>query len=95
MPRFRATAAGPVQFNAQEELDRDAEEAAVAAAAPAVAAEVSRLAAIDATILGDTVLNSLKAMDNAAFSAWWIGLSAGQKDTALMRLTRLIVRRVA
>lgn len=70
------------------------------APADALTAEEIRLAAIDANIdgfsFGGKTLTELKAMDNAAFDAWWAlnVTTLAQANTVLKLLARASLRRV-
>ncbi len=59
-------------------------------------AESARLATIDTTIGGDTVLAQLRAMTNAQFDTWWsANVSTNAQAIAFMkRLARVVIRRV-
>jgi len=78
-------------------------EAALAAAFPgyqnsALAAQSAALAAasVEAVIAADPTLESLRAMDNAAFDEWWAAnvTNATQAIGVLKRLAKLVVRRL-
>lgn len=58
--------------------------------------EQARLAAIDATIKEDTVIQTLKPMTNAQFDAWWAAnvTNLAQANNVLKRVVRILVRRV-
>lgn len=94
MNRFHATASGAVPYTEQEEAARDAEEAAIAAAAPAVAADAVRLADIDAELAADAFIATAKTKTITELKAHWNGRTALEKDRLQMRLFILMVRRV-
>lgn len=89
-----------IQLTPAEESIRDAEEAAWAAAQPAMQAEANRLSAIDTTIagfsFGGQTLGQLKAMDNAGFDSWWSTsvTNLAQANTVLKLLARTVLRRL-
>lgn len=60
-------------------------------------AEQARKAAIDAAISGDATIAQLKAMDNAAFDAWWSAnvTNLAQANNVLKRIARVVLRRLA
>lgn len=72
MPRFHATAVGPVAFTAQEELDRNAEE--VLAALPKVPQSVQKRQLLKALINA--------SLDDAAIAALAGGGQQGKLDRA-------------
>lgn len=96
MPRFHATAEGPVQFTPAEEAEWDAMAAAAAAAAPALQAEADRKATLDTAVSTDTQLNAFKSMSKAEFDTWWAAnvTNAAQAIAVLKKLALLIIRRV-
>lgn len=59
-------------------------------------AEHTRIEEIEAVVKGDTIIAQLKAMDNAAYSAWFDAnvTTMAQAIQLLKRLTRVIIRRV-
>lgn len=61
------------------------------------AAENARLAAIDASIAGDSTIAQLKAMTIAEFDTWWAAnvTTLAQANNILKRLVRLALRRLA
>lgn len=83
-------------FTPAEEAHRDAEEAADAAAAPAVAAEKVRKAAIDQATTDDGRLAAWAAMTVQQQDAWWAAnvTSFATASPILKALVRLAARKL-
>lgn len=58
--------------------------------------ERQRIAAIEAEIIGDTILAALKAMTAAEFDTWWAAnvTTLAQANNVLKRIARVLLRRV-
>ena len=86
----------PTPMTAQEEAERDVEEAAWAAGEPARIAEHSRLESLDTAIGNDGVIQTLKSMTAAQFDVWWDNnvTNAAQAIGVLKRLVKLVIRRL-
>lgn len=89
------------QFVGQEELpDNSPDVLAFLTPTAAQVVDASRLAAIDSTIasfvFGGATITQLKAMDNAAFNAWWTAnvTTLAQANAVLQLLARTMLRRV-
>ena len=64
--------------------------------AQAEQAELDRQAGLDAAANSDTILNSLKAMSNPEYNAWFAAnvTNAAQAIALLKRILRVLIRRV-
>ena len=96
MPRTKMVNGVPTPMTAQEEAERDIEEAAWAASEPARTAARTRLESLDTAISNDTVINTLKSMTAAQFDTWWDNnvTNAAQAIGVLKRLVKLIIFRL-
>lgn len=100
MARTKIVNGSEVPLTPAEESARDAEDAAWAVSQSVRDAEAARIVSIDASISGFShgaqTLAQLKAMDAAAFDAWWSAnvTNLAQANTVLKFLARAALRRM-